>query len=619
MAVPVSELQKAAPSAVIELFQLELNAAQHGANETYYFHAGDNADNVDDIIWNGQSYLAFPIEATEFEYTGTGSLPRPKLRVSNINGNITGLILSLPNGIEGAKVTRIRTLARYIDGVNFAQNNLLLWSEDITQAVYFAVQCTKTSATTITVNSTADPGLGQLAQSLGSIQTRTFSGGVKLKGIGASVGKYIRLFLYSQTINEVFSLIVGPLTSEYQLFTITRTFVTSTDTGVVFRVDPETNAGQSWSAGQAFDATEWQMNEGASLVTYQRTFNTQNPYGTPDPTAEFPREIYYIDRKATENRDLIEFELASAFDLIGVRAPKRQCISNVCQWAYRGDECGYAGNAYFNFNDDPVATLGQDVCGKRLNSCELRFSQQRFTGTVTVGSNIVTLGQSVSFSSGDPVSGFGLPSGTTVSSVSSNLVTVSQNATASSSRTTTGTIQSNLNQIIVASATGLGVGMTITGNYLQPNTQITAISGTTLTLSVAIDPTQFLTVAATFTGYSNPLHSIQGGGNATAAVYILFLAAPGIPYAVGQYISSSLVPLSSRTKISSIGSSPGWVILNLDKTFTYSKFPTTWTIYNVSAISSATYNFAATDSTYTFRSNSTLPYGSYPGIGAYTV
>jgi phage-related protein len=29
------------------------------------------------------------------------------------------LILSLPNGIEGAKVTRIRTLARYIDGVNF--------------------------------------------------------------------------------------------------------------------------------------------------------------------------------------------------------------------------------------------------------------------------------------------------------------------------------------------------------------------------------------------------------------------------------------------------------------------------------------------------------------------
>jgi hypothetical protein len=38
---------------------------------------------------------------------------------------------------------------------------------------------------------------------------------------------------------------------------------------------------------------------------------------TEDLTAEFPREIYYIDRKAAENRDLIEFELASAFDLVG--------------------------------------------------------------------------------------------------------------------------------------------------------------------------------------------------------------------------------------------------------------------------------------------------------------
>lgn len=466
MAVPVSDLQSIAPSAIIELFQLELNAAQHGVNETYYFHAGVNATNIGDIIWNGQAYLAFPIEATEFEYTGTGSLPRPKLRVSNIYGTITGLILSLPNGLEGAKVTRIRTLARYIDGVNF-------------------------------------PG-------------------------------------------------------------------------------------------------------------------GTNPLGTPDPTAEFPREIYYIDRKASENRDLIEFELAAAFDLVGVRAPKRQCVANACQWTYRGPECGYAGNAYFNFNDVPVGAIGQDVCGKRLRSCELRFAQQRFVGSVTTGSNIITLEQAASFSTGDPVSGFGLPAGTTVSSVAGNLATVSQNATATTNRTTTGTIQSNLNQMIVTSATGLGVGMTVTGNYLQPNTQITAISGTTLTLSVAIDVTQFLSVATTFTGYPNPYHSIQGGGNATAAVYILIALAPSVPVAVGQYISSTLVPLSSRTQISSLGSRFGWRVLNLDKTFTYSNFPVTWTLYNASAIPSATYNFTATDPNYTFRANASIPYGSYPGVGTFS-
>jgi lambda family phage minor tail protein L len=246
-------------------------------------------------------------------------LPRPKLRISNINGTITGIILTLPNGLEGAKVTRIRTLARYIDGVNF-------------------------------------PG-------------------------------------------------------------------------------------------------------------------GTNPLGTPDPTAECPRQIYYIDRKASENRDLIEFELAAAFDLVGVRAPKRQCVSNVCQWTYRGAECGYAGNAYFNFNDVPVGAIGQDVCGKRLRSCELRFSQQRFDGTVTVGSNVITLGH-----------------------------TVNQNSTASTYVTTTGTIQSNYTQIVLSSASGIIPGMAVFGNYLPGNTQVVGVSGNTVTLSSTVDATQFYSVIGSFSG-----------------------------------------------------------------------------------------------------------------------
>ena len=49
-----------------------------------------------------------------------------------------------------------------------------------------------------------------------------------------------------------------------------------------------------------------------------------NPYGTPDSTAE-DLEIYKIDRKSAENRELVQFELAAVFDLAGVRAPKRQC------------------------------------------------------------------------------------------------------------------------------------------------------------------------------------------------------------------------------------------------------------------------------------------------------
>lgn len=45
MTVPVSALQEVAPGAIIGPFALELNAAQHGANEIYCLHAGVNADN----------------------------------------------------------------------------------------------------------------------------------------------------------------------------------------------------------------------------------------------------------------------------------------------------------------------------------------------------------------------------------------------------------------------------------------------------------------------------------------------------------------------------------------------------------------------------------------------
>jgi len=196
MAVPVSELQKVAPSAIIELFTLELNTTQHGVNDTYRFHAGTNLNSNGQLVWAGNTYQRLPVEAEGFEYSGNGQLPRPKIRCSNVLSTITAIILTLPNGLEGAKVSRIRTLARYLDAVNFP-------------------------------------------------------GGV-------------------------------------------------------------------------------------------------NPYGTPDPTAEFPREIYYIDRKTVENKNYVEYELAAVFDLVGVKAPKRQCISNICQWVYKSAECGYVPEYSFN-------------------------------------------------------------------------------------------------------------------------------------------------------------------------------------------------------------------------------------------------------------------------------
>ncbi len=184
-----SDIQKVNPSAIIELFKLELkeglNYATGNPNNiftSYRFHAGTNLNNFANIVWNSEIYTAFPVEAKGFGFK-KGQLPRPTISISNIGAPSISNILNEANSftpgndLTGAKVTRLRTMARFLDAANFS--------------------------------------------------------------------------------------------------------------------------------------------------------GSTNPFGTPDPDAEFPREIYYIDRKSAENRMLVSFELAAVFDLAGVRAPKRQCTRDI--------------------------------------------------------------------------------------------------------------------------------------------------------------------------------------------------------------------------------------------------------------------------------------------------
>jgi lambda family phage minor tail protein L len=222
-----AELASLHPSAIVELFEVQTLARLHGACEVYRFHAGVNAKAVSGhLIWQGNTYYAWPVEAEGFEYRGTGSLPRPKVRIANVDGAITTVLLevnqfSRGSDLAGSIVRRKRTLARFLDAINFE--------------------------------------------------------------------------------------------------------------------------------------------------------NDTNPFGSPDPEASLPEEIYYIDRKSAETKDLVEFELVAAFDLAGMRIPKRVAISNTCTWRYRADECGYTGSSYFDENDNPAASASSDVCGKRISSCEARF------------------------------------------------------------------------------------------------------------------------------------------------------------------------------------------------------------------------------------------------------
>ena len=96
-----------------------------------------------------------------------------------------------------------------------------------------------------------------------------------------------------------------------------------------------------------------------------------------DPTQEFQPEIWIVERKAYEDRDKVQFELASAMDLEGQMLPGRIIISARCLWlsigGYRGEYCGYTGGPVAKLDDTPTAVPGEDKCGGRVVSCKLRF------------------------------------------------------------------------------------------------------------------------------------------------------------------------------------------------------------------------------------------------------
>ena len=109
---------------------VSFNLNSVAANPTVYlFHAGNNMKDSGDIIWQSNTYTRMPCKAEGFKYTGKGKLPRPTISFSNLLGTITAIIQLTNNAtilpftdLAGAKVTRRRTLARFLDEENFPSN-----------------------------------------------------------------------------------------------------------------------------------------------------------------------------------------------------------------------------------------------------------------------------------------------------------------------------------------------------------------------------------------------------------------------------------------------------------------------------------------------------------------
>jgi hypothetical protein len=451
MTVPVSDLQAVAPSAVIELYELQLNVLQHGVADIYRFHAGTSLSNNGSLIWNGNTYQRFPVEADGFEYSGNGQLPRPRVRVSNILSTITALLLTLPKGLEGARFTRVRTLARYVDAANF-------------------------------------PG-------------------------------------------------------------------------------------------------------------------AVNPYGTPDPTAEFPREIYYVDRKVAETRDVVEFELAAAFDIAGVRAPKRQCIGNICQWKYKSTECGWV----------PAQVLSGTYVSRALTGT---YSMTGTTITVTSASHGLVAGDYAYFTF--PIaSGTFLWSGTTVTVTSTGHGLSNGNRVyIEFCRSSNDTYRPSSGYYTIGGATTNT--FTVTASSSNSSTGKATVYGDANGgfYTVATATTNALTITSGETG--------SGATNGKAGIAMLKITATAHGLPAGQFLNFTFSTggfASGQYRAGAVDTNTIWLKVTSSLTTTGNVSAATQYFDDTDApvaslaldacgkrLSSCKARFGATEA---------LPFGSFPGIGGY--
>ena len=69
---------------------------------------------------------------------------------------------------------------------------------------------------------------------------------------------------------------------------------------------------------------------------FKKTYKESDGPTVSAAPVEFPTQIFYIDRVASETNILVEFELATAMDIETVKLPGRVVNGRYCPWKYQG-------------------------------------------------------------------------------------------------------------------------------------------------------------------------------------------------------------------------------------------------------------------------------------------
>jgi len=106
---------------------------------------------------------------------------------------------------------------------------------------------------------------------------------------------------------------------------------------------------------------------------------------TPNPEAMFQPDYYVIEKKTSQKRTQLQFELSTKMDQQGRMIPNRQVLRDSCThrfrywangtWNYDGVTCPYAGAAMYKVNGEATSDPAEAKCGKRITDCKIHFGE----------------------------------------------------------------------------------------------------------------------------------------------------------------------------------------------------------------------------------------------------
>lgn len=120
-----ADVQKFDVGDVVQLFDFDTTPIDD-AGTVYYFTPSTYSAVY--VKWRGNDYQPIDIQASGFERNANGALPRPKISVSGSTlktpgvMNTLNLLLIANDNLRGARVTRWRTLKKYLDVVTGSSN-----------------------------------------------------------------------------------------------------------------------------------------------------------------------------------------------------------------------------------------------------------------------------------------------------------------------------------------------------------------------------------------------------------------------------------------------------------------------------------------------------------------